>query len=229
MRQQPTRRRSSRQIDMTGQRFGRWTVISRSEEINPEGKAMWLCRCDCGVVRSVIGRSLRAGLSMSCGCLNLELTRERIIRRSTTHGMTGSPEFSSWMSMLTRCHSPSSKAYPAYGGRGIWVCDLWRWSFEEFYRDMGSRPRGTSIDRIDLSGHYCPMNCRWATNQQQLDNRSITAWIEFDGRKRTVRQWAEITGLTMAAIYTRIYAGWSVEDTLTRPLRVSGNFATESP
>jgi hypothetical protein len=213
--------RVSRQIDIAGQRFGRWTVLHRSDEYRDGGKAAWLCRCDCGHERVVNGASLRRGLSKSCGCLNSELTRTRIIRQSTTHGMTNSPEWRSWMSMLTRCYNHSDRHnFLHYGGAGIFVCDLWRYSFEDFYRDMGIRPEGTTLDRVDGQGHYCPNNCRWATATQQNRNRRNVRWLEHDGRTMTIQDWADVTGLTPAAIYQRLSHGWSVDEALTVPLTI---------
>ena len=218
MRQKPSRAPSPRQVSLAGQRFGRWFVLCRSPREHPGGKAVWICRCDCGSIRDVVGSSLRSGRSNSCGCLSLELTRERIVRQNTTHGMTNTPEWRSWASMLGRCYNSSHRNYSDYGGSGISVCDLWRFSFADFFRDMGPRLPGTTLDRIDFRGHYAPRNCRWATPVQQNRNRSNVRWIEYEGRTMTVRDWAEITGLTATAIYQRLNEGWPIHIALTKPL-----------
>jgi hypothetical protein len=148
-------------IDLTGQRFGRWVVIAYA------GGSKWLCVCDCGTVVVVWGHALRTGDSKSCGCLRDEL----ISARSKTHGMTQSREFQTWASMLQRCANPNHPGYAYYGGRGISVCEEWRCSFLAFFADMGERPPGCTLDRIDVNGNYEPGNCRWATAFVQTHNR----------------------------------------------------------
>jgi len=203
-------------IDLTGQVFGRLTVIARAPSVG-DGRAMWRCQCECGEPRVVAGKSLRSGNTLSCGCLHRALASSA----NKTHGKSRSPLYAIWKGIKKRCYSPKCNNYESYGGRGIRVCERWLNSFEAFRDDMGERPTPRhQLDRFpDNNGNYEPGNCRWATRTQNGRNTRHNRVVEFRGEKRCLSEWGELLGISSTVIYTRLYQGWSVERALTEPLR----------
>jgi hypothetical protein len=177
----------SRPLDLAGQRYGRLTVISRTAS-SVHGKAQWTCLCDCGAETVAVAGQLVSGKTQSCGCQRRDAAaRMGQANRGAvrTHGHARgkcSPTYRIWIGMLTRCDRPTARGYRYYGGRGITVCDRWRGpdGFARFLADMGERPEGMTIDRVDNDGHYEPGNCRWATQAEQ--NRNARTGRARNGR-----------------------------------------------
>lgn len=169
-------------MDITGVRSGRLVAI-RFSRVNRNKKRLWLCKCDCGNECEVIGSRLFKQRTKSCGCLHSEaavangkaaaakIGASRITHGASRHRSTGTTkEYHIWAGMRQRCRNPNNKKFPDYGGRGIRVCERWE-RFENFIADMGKKPEGTSIDRINNDGPYSPDNCRWASAKQQSANQ----------------------------------------------------------
>ena len=148
--------------DLTAKRFGSWTVIDRSSNVN--GKVYWNCICDCGIKKSVLSQSLLRHNSNSCGCKNGGYIHG--------HARSGfkSNTYTIWEGMNERCNNPNTPNYRNYGGRGITVCERWK-SFNNFLSDMGEHPSKLSLERIDNNKGYSPDNCKWATTSEQGANR----------------------------------------------------------
>ena len=200
----------SRAVDLTGMRFGRLTVVSKTR--SESGRVAWLCKCDCGNETRPLTNCLLKGRSKSCGCLNHEKIKNRVLK----HGQYGTRLYKIWSNMIQRCINPKNDNYKLYGARGISVCDEWKdftsfskWAIESGYDDS------LSIDRIDNMEGYCPGNCRWATPQEQTDNRRVTQYITFNGKKQTVKRWSEETGIPYKKLLWRINRGWSAEKALS--------------
>lgn len=152
--------------DLRRRRFTRLKVLA-SAGSTWDGHAQWSCVCDCGNEITVRSKNLLSGNTKSCGCLKLEGNNFR-----HGHALTysASPTYRSWQKMRSRCNNPRNNRWEEYGGRGISVCRRWD-VFENFLADMGERPEGTTLDRINVDGDYKPGNCRWATPKEQRENR----------------------------------------------------------
>ena len=199
-----------RSSDLTGLRFGMLVVIGRKVA---KGRGYWVCKCDCGNETTARTDSLKSGHTSSCGCLSRTKRREAL----TTHGHWGSRLYSIWHGMIQRCTNPNNANYIRYGGRGIHVCAEWKNSFESFFEwatDNGYDDN-LSIERIDNDGNYCPQNCRWATMEEQANNRRTSYTITFNGETHTLSEWAKITGINRSTLMSRLASGWEIERVLS--------------
>jgi len=200
-------------IDLTGQQFGRLTVIKRVKN-NKHHQIRWLCQCDCGNYVVVVGNSLRQRLTKSCGCLSIEST----IKRNTVHGHNNcnyrSKTYTVWDAMIQRCNNSNHPSYKNYGGRGIRVCEAWL-KFENFLKDMGESSDKMSIDRINNNGDYCKENCKWSTKKEQERNKRNNKRITINNDTKLLIEWCEQFNLNANTVRSRIYTyKWTPEEAL---------------
>jgi hypothetical protein len=207
--------------DVAGKRFDMLVAV---EVVGKRQKAnLWKCVCDCGNETFAIVSQLTRGDRTSCGCKRKKIRQPRpdLSKRNkerAIHSMSGGYTYSSWQSMKSRCYDKNDKDYPRWGGRGITVCEAWRNSFIEFYKDMGERPEGHTIDRVNNEGNYEPNNCRWAIPKVQSNNTRKNYYVEYMGRTQTVKQWAEeLKGTEYKTILYRLRKGWDTHLALTTP------------
>lgn len=187
--------------DLTGQTFSRLHVIRFV------GSGKWLCVCECGTEKVVVGKQITRGQSKSCGCL----VRDASIAANQRHGMKGTKVYRTWVGMMTRCRNERDHSFASYGGRGIDICERWT-DFSAFLADMGEPPsEDHSIEREDNEKGYEPGNCRWATPTEQARNRRSTLHVTVSDETRSAAEWDELRGFVLGTVGRRIRAGWSHE------------------
>lgn len=202
-------------MDLSGSVFGRWVVIEPSSTKVYTHHHAHLCRCQCGTERIVSTSRLKRNLTLSCGCA----ATEAAAKQNTRHGYTKHRLAATWRTMKERCSNPNHCGYHRYGGRGIHVCERWL-SLKNFVEDNDDLALpGLSIDRINNDLGYSPENCKWSSAEEQMNNRTITVHLDLNGRSQSITRWARELGIADQVLRKRIQAGWSVEKTLTTPLR----------
>lgn len=211
-------------LDLVGKSFGRLTVLYRHAINTKAGSTRWVCSCSCSGAEVVaIGQDLNSGNTTSCGCLQKEATS----KANTTHGRSALPEYAAWCNLIARCHNSQHDLYHYYGARGIVVCDRWQESFENFYADIGPRQSDKhSIDRRDNGLGYFKENCRWATLDEQANNKRSNVLFTFDNETLTLAQWAQKLSISDDTLRTRIKRGWSFEEAIGKKKRFHPNTTT---
>lgn len=194
--------------DLTGMRFGYWTVLERADDmISPGGahQTAWKCRCDCGTEKIVLRSALLNGRSSSCGCHHREVASEVARSLFTTHGETKTRLYQIWANMKERCENPSSSNYKNYGAKGVFLCDEWHdyltfkeWSLKNGYDD------NLSIDRIDVRGGYSPFNCRWADSMTQANNKRNTHYVSVGCERHSIAEWSRILDISYDKLYKHL-------------------------
>lgn len=204
--------------DLLGFRFCRLVVIE-SAGTDKNGRAVWLCRCDCGNYHRTLGKYLLSGETTSCGCRRSEILKETT-QKQTTHGKTNTRIYTIWQAIKNRCNNPNNKGYNNYGGRNIKMCIEWENSFEAFYKwaiDNGYNDN-LSIDRINTNAGYYPENCRWADGQTQANNTRRNHYLTYKGKTKTMAQWATIKNIKYSTLRARINTyKWTIEKALETP------------
>ncbi len=192
--------------DISGKFFGKLKVLEFS---HIDKTAYWKCVCECENNCIISGARLRNGHTKSCGCIN-----------KTQKGMSTSASYRSWASMIQRCYDNKVYHYKRYGMKGIEVCERWKNSFENFLFDMGERPKGKTLDRINYKENYFKENCKWSTCKEQANNTSSNFTIEYLNTSQTLTQWSEQIGIGWSTLRKRIVVlKWNIEKALTQPVR----------
>lgn len=212
---QQENRQKSRLKDLTGQKFGKLTVIKRAENDN-RGNVQWLCQCECGNKKVVRGSSLKSGNSHSCGCLAIENVKTIM----STHKMAKTRLYKIWAGMKQRCINPNTTGFENYGGRGIDYIPEWEnfetfkeWAIQSGYNDT------LTIDRIDVNKGYSPQNCRWANETQQARNKRSNLYFTHQNQTRCLKDWATYLKIDYLLLYGRIVTRhWDFEKAINTPI-----------
>lgn len=203
-----------------GDTFGRLEVIAgpvQKRRANGNTYREWTCRCTCGKETPVPASYLTSGNTTSCGCRKRQALEEAWERKKLANRPHLTPGYRSWEAMRHRCSNPNASDYAYYGGRGIKICERWR-SFDAFIEDMGPRPSPRhTIERNEVNGDYEPGNCRWATRLEQMSNVRSNNRLEVNGELLHLAEVARRSGVNQGTIYSRLKAGWKLDEALSLP------------
>lgn len=187
-----------------GDRFGDIIVLNKSYIHGKNRKYECMCIL-CGTIDYFFGNNLKKGNTSRCKSCAGKILSQKILsgeipapggnKTGAINGMSTTPQYNAYKTMVNRCYNPNHIQYKDYGGRGIKVCDRWRYSYLNFYEDMGPRPDGMSLDRIDVDGDYCPENCKWSSTKEQGRNRRDTIYLTYKNETKPMAEWAEILGV----------------------------------
>ena len=197
-------------IDMMHRRFGRLVVCADAGKTKT-GDYQYLVLCDCGKSKVIRGSVMRSGATKSCGCIRRETTAQKNFK----HGGVGSATYESWQAMKNRCLNTNQPEYSRYGGAGIAIDLAWM-DFANFIADMGERPQGKTLDRLDNAKGYAKDNCRWATAAEQNRNTKQNVFIEHDGKRLCMKDWAVETGIPYTTIQDRTRRNLPADKILAR-------------
>lgn len=198
-------------LQYKGERFGNLIVVDVKEASVKGSRTKFICECDCGMSLEAIPRLVVSGRVVSCGCSKISKA-QALGKKNRTHGMTRTSEYGSWVAMKARCYDETRECYKNYGGRGIRVCDRWLNSFELFFKDIGPKPGPEyTVDRMDNDGDYEPDNCRWATRQEQSNNRRNSKLIQYRGSLRSLSEIARLHNLSPKTLARRV-AGQKLDE-----------------
>lgn len=204
-----------------GEKYGRLTVVDIIPSVNARKGYSWKCRCECGKETAVSPYKLITGKTKSCGCGKRDRVKTDPLFDRTTHGGRHERLYHIWHGMKQRCERKGNNDYHNYGGRGISVCKEWRndysafkeWALSNGYTDE------LTIERKNVDGNYCPENCAWISSKAQARNRRTSHWVEYNGERHIVTEWAEIYGVEACALYNRLRLGWSMEKAISTPVK----------
>jgi len=201
--------------NIVGKRFGLLVVLEKTAKRTNSGSIIWKCVCDCGNIHEVGSWNLQNGHSTSCGCHKKETSSRTFLKNFTKHGHSSTQTYNVWNNMMRRCNDHKNPAYENYGGRGITVCEEWK-DIVNFIADMGERPKGMTLDRIDNNKGYFKDNCRWATKEQQANNKRNNHNINHLGETMSITQLAKKHGIERNKLSYRLNNGWSIEMALSK-------------
>lgn len=220
----------SKLIDITGQKYGKLTVVGKAPCLPNNTNTRWLCLCDCGKETVVAGCHLKQGKIVSCGCARDKEMFERIAQQNRTHGESRTKLYMTWQGMKWRCYDPTNSGYKNYGGRGIRVCDEWKddylafkkWALENGWDET------LTIERDDVNGNYEPKNCRWATVKEQGFNKRDTVRVNYKGENISLRFLYEQKErpVHFDTVTYRLELGWDIDTALNTP-PATGSYAKE--